>query len=198
MQPRSPSPRPSPLGRGRTVLQSQSQTCGWIDEYCFQTKGDKPGCPLSPRERAKVRGNGAEKSGWLQNFLIRSKENAANGFSAEISVTMPEIQLGPAGKLPTEYAKRLEQELARLIQPIADFRFGAKGVCIECQEATSGSLTFAVVLTAIAGGGYRFVKDYDKLRTNVGLLASDIKRAGGKIKRQVLKYLGDPKNPFKK
>ncbi len=45
------SPRPSPAGTGRTVLQSQSQTCGWIDEYGWQTDGDEPGCPLSPRER---------------------------------------------------------------------------------------------------------------------------------------------------
>jgi hypothetical protein len=129
---------------------------------------------------------------------VTPKAQAAGGFSAEISAVFPEIQLGPPGNLPTEYANRLQIELTRLIQPLADSRFGSKNVRVECKEIRSGSLTFAVAVTALAGGGYEFVKDYDKLRENAGLLANDIKRAAGRIKRSIAKFLGDADNPFKK
>ena len=86
----------------------------------------------------------------------------------------------------------------RLIQPLADSRFGSKSVRVECKEIRSGLLTIAVVVTALAGGAYKFVNDYDKLRANAELLTNDIKRAAGKIKRSVVKFLGDPENPFKK
>jgi hypothetical protein len=129
---------------------------------------------------------------------VTPRAQAAGGFSAEINVVFPEIQLGPPGKLPTEYANRLQIELARLIQPVADFRFGSNGVRVECEEIRSGSLEFKIIVTALSGGGYQFVKDYDKLRVNAGLLTNDIKRAAGKIKRSIAKFLGDPDNPFKK
>jgi hypothetical protein len=129
---------------------------------------------------------------------VTPKAQAAGGFSAEISGTLPEIELGPKGTLPTEYAQRLQEELTRLIQPIADYRFGAKGVRVECRETRSGTLEFWMFVTAITGGGYQFVKDYDKLRANSELLAKDIRRAAGKIKRSIAKFLGDSENPFKK
>ncbi len=129
---------------------------------------------------------------------VTPKAQAAGGFSAEISAVFPEIQLGPPGKLPTEYANRLQTELARLIQPLADSRFGSKGVRVECKEIRSGSLELKIVVAALAGAGYQFVKDYDKLRANAELLTNDIKRASGKIKRSIAKFLGDPENPFKK
>ncbi len=129
---------------------------------------------------------------------ITPKEKAASGVSVEISVTLPEIEVGPPGKLPAGNAERLQNELTRLIQPIADYRFGVKGVRVECREARSGSLTFVAVVTAIAAGGFHLVKDYDKIRANAPLFASDIKRAGGRIKREVVKFLGDQDNPFKR
>ena len=129
---------------------------------------------------------------------VTPKAQAAGGFSAEISAVFPEIQLGPPGKFPTEYANRLQSELARLIQPLADSRFGSKGVRVECKEIRSGSLELKIVVAALAGGGYQFVKDYDKIRANAELLAKDIRRAAGKIKRSIAKFLGDPENPSKK
>ena len=62
----------------------------------------------------------------------------------------------------------------------------------------TGVYVALVAVTALAGGGYEFVKDYDKLRENAGLLANDIKRAAGRIKRSIAKFLGDADNPFKK
>jgi hypothetical protein len=129
---------------------------------------------------------------------ITPKEKADNGFSAEISVVLPEIQMGPPGNLPTEFAERLQNELTRLIQPMADYRFGSKGVQITCKELRSGSLEFMVIATAIGGGTYKLVKDYDKLRGNAVLFTSDLRRACCKIKWAVLTFLGNPENPFQK
>jgi type III restriction enzyme len=134
----------------------------------------------------------------VETLSITPKEQAQAGVSAELRVTLPDIELGPNGKLPKGNAEHLQREIERLIQPIADRRFGPNAVRVESKELRSGSLTFVVVITAIAGGGYQFVKDYDKLRANVILLVSDIKRACGRIRHSLVQLLEDPDNPFKK
>ncbi len=139
---------------------------------------------------------------------ITPKEKAAAGFSAEISASLPDIQLGPPGRLPTEYGQRLKNEIAQQIQKLADFRFGSKAVEVECVEVESGSMLFVVVvtakqamtaggITATVAGGYKFIIDYDKFRKNCPLFIADIRRAAGKIKQSVQNLLGDPKNPFR-
>jgi type III restriction enzyme len=126
---------------------------------------------------------------------VTPKEKAAEGFSAEISAALPEIQVGPPGKLPTEFAKQLQDELATQVQALADFRFGPKVVRAECTRAEAGSLQFTVIVAAVVGGGYQLVKDYEKLRANMPLLVGDIRRGGGRIKRAVQKLLGPPGKP---
>jgi hypothetical protein len=51
--------------------------------------------------------------------------------------------------------------------------------------------------SVIFGGAYKGLTDYDKLRANSILLASDIKKACAKM-RQTAKKFFDPQNPFKK
>jgi len=139
---------------------------------------------------------------------ITPKEKAAAGFSAEISASLPDIQLGPPGRLPTEYGQRLKNEVAQQLQKLADFRFGSKAVEVECVEVQSGSMLFVVVVTAkqaltagcvtaTVAGGYKFIIDYDKFRKNIPLLVADIRRASGRIKQSVQNLLGEPKNPFR-
>ena len=140
---------------------------------------------------------------------ITPKEIAAVGFSAKISASLPEIQLGPPGNLPTEYARRLKNEIAHQVQKLADLRFGSKAVEVECVEVQSGSLLFVVVvtakqavtvggITAIGAGGYKFIIDYDKFRKNIPQFVADIRRALGKIRKSVQNLLDEPKNPFRK
>jgi len=140
---------------------------------------------------------------------ITPKEEAAVGFSAEISASLPDIQLGPPGRLPTELGQRLKHEIAHQLQKLADFRFGSKVVEVECVEIQSGSMLFVAVVTAkqaIAIGGitasgaagYKFVIDYDKFRKNIPLLVADIRRASGKIKQAVQSLIGETNNPFRK
>ncbi len=54
---RSPSPRPSPLGRGRIVHRlSTIRPTEFAKPVCAK-HAPGGGCPLSPRERVRVRGN---------------------------------------------------------------------------------------------------------------------------------------------
>ena len=57
----SPSPLPSPLGRGRIVSRRRREPAtGFAKGACEQAKGTN--CySLSPRERVRVRGNGMSK-----------------------------------------------------------------------------------------------------------------------------------------
>ena len=148
---------------------------------------------------------------------ITPKEKAADGITAEISAEFPDIQLGPPGKLPTEYAKRLGDELATQLQTLADFRMGPGAVKVDSVEVHSGSLILIAIViagkttvisvsnataatggaTVAAGAAYTFFKDYDDLRTGFLKFVKDIKRAGGKIKRDVAKFIGKPENPFR-
>jgi hypothetical protein len=132
----------------------------------------------------------------VETVSILPKEKAEAKFIAEIRVVLPEINAGPAGNLPNAFAQSLRRELAHLIQLLADVRFGAKEIRIDCRDFRSGSLEFTVVLSVIAGGAYKFTKDYDKLRANAALLASDIRRACCRLRRTVLKLLSEPENPF--
>lgn len=128
---------------------------------------------------------------------VTPKEKATTSFSAEIGAKLPEIQLGPPGKLSTEYGQRLQKEITRQVQMLADFRFGSKVITVDCVEAQAGSLTLTIFVTAALRSGYTAVKDYDKFRANIPVLLGDIKRAAGKIKRAIEKLLGDPENPFR-
>lgn len=71
------------------------------------------------------------------------------------------------------------------LQPKVDFRFGAGKAKVECRGVERGSLELALVVAAIGGSAYQFVKDYDKLRANAMLLVSDIKKGCGKLKRAI-------------
>jgi len=71
------------------------------------------------------------------------------------------------------------------IQPMVDYRFGAGKARTECREVKQGSLDLLVYVAATGGGAYAFVKDYDKLRANGLLLAADIKKSCGKLKRAI-------------
>jgi type III restriction enzyme len=127
---------------------------------------------------------------------VTSKEEVDAGFVAEIAVALREIDIGRRGNLPDEIGKRLQLELEPLIQLLADNRFGAQAVRIYCRDFRSGSLEFAVIATAVAGGVYKFIKDYDKLRANTALLAKDIRHACYAIRGTVLRVLSGPENPF--
>jgi len=126
---------------------------------------------------------------------ITPKEKSAGGISAEISASLPDVQLGPPGKLPTEYGQRLKNELTKQLQKTADFRFGANVAKVECIEVQSGSMHFTVAVT-LAGAGMAFIRDCDKYRANIVIFINDIRRASGKIKQSVENLIGDPKNPF--
>jgi type III restriction enzyme len=119
---------------------------------------------------------------------VTPKDNTATGFSAEILASLPDIDVGPPGPLPTAYAQRLQDLVAKESQSLADFRFGSKVVKVGCVEVRAGSLDCKIVLGVVAGG-FAFVREYDKLRANAALLAKDIKRASGKIRRSVEKLL---------
>ena len=125
---------------------------------------------------------------------ITPKEKAAAGFLAEISASLPDIQLGPPGRLPTEYGQRLKNEIAQQIQKLADFRFGSKAVELSMRGSSIRLMLFVVVvtakqamtaggITATVAGGYKFIIDYDKFRKNCPLFIADIRRAAGKIKQ---------------
>jgi hypothetical protein len=126
---------------------------------------------------------------------ITPKEKSSDGITAKISASLPDIQLGPPGKLPTEYGQRLKNEITQQLQKLADFRFGSKVVKVECIGVETGSMHYTVVVTAL-GAGMAFIRDYDKYRANIVIFINDIRRASGKIKQSVENLIGDPKNPF--
>ena len=127
---------------------------------------------------------------------VTPKEKSAAGISAEISASLPDIQLGPPGELPTEYGQRLKNEIAQQLQKLADFRFGSKVVKVECIDVQAGSMHYTVAVTAL-GAGMAFIRDYDKYRANIVIFIGDIRRASGKIKQSVENLIGEPKNPFR-
>ena len=55
----SPSPRPSPLGRGRTVHRLSITTVAEFAQQLLAEHTSEARCSLSLRERVRVRGNGA-------------------------------------------------------------------------------------------------------------------------------------------
>ena len=128
---------------------------------------------------------------------ITPKEQAAGGLEAEVLGQLPEIKLGPPGKLPTEFAQRLRAEVAQQLQPLADFRFGARTVNVQCGEVQAGSLEYRVLL-AVAGGAFIFRKDYDKFRAGVIAFAGDVKRHSGKLRRRIQRLVENNENPFRK
>ena len=58
----SPSPRPSPLGRGRTVHRLSITTVAEFAQQLLAEHTSEARCSLSLRERVRVRGNGANDS----------------------------------------------------------------------------------------------------------------------------------------
>jgi len=124
---------------------------------------------------------------------ITPKEHAANTFEIVIAGRLVDINLGPPGKLPTEFAKRIGDEIVRQVKPVVDFRFGANRFTVACLDLRAGSLDYTVIATVV-GTTYLFVKDYDKLRANATVLAADIQRVSGRIKRAVDGLLDDSVN----
>jgi hypothetical protein len=55
-----PSPRPSPLGRGRIVFRLATNQRAVITPPASGEVEIAKSCSLSPRERARARGNGAD------------------------------------------------------------------------------------------------------------------------------------------
>lgn len=128
---------------------------------------------------------------------VTPKEHAANTFEIVIAGRLVDINLGPLGKMPTEFAKRIGDEIVKQVKPVVDFRFGANQFKVECTDLRAGSLEYKLVAGAVVAA-YAFVKDYDKLRANAPVLAADIKRVSGRIKRAVDGLLGDPANSGQK
>ena len=95
---------------------------------------------------------------------------------------MPRIAVQP---LNDELRASIRNSTEGLIQPMVDYRFGAGQARAECREVRQGSLDLLVYVTAVGGSAYVFVKDYDKLRANGMLLAADIKKGCGKLKRAI-------------
>src|SRR2546426_11662842 len=58
----SPSPRPSPLGRGRTAPRLSITTVAEFAQQLLAEHTSEARCSLSLRERVRVRGNGANDS----------------------------------------------------------------------------------------------------------------------------------------
>ncbi len=128
---------------------------------------------------------------------ITPKEQAAAGLQAEVAGKLPEVELGPPGKLPTEFAQRLRDAVSQELQPLAEFRFGAKAVKAECVEVLAGSLDYKVVV-AVLGAAFVFLKDYDKFRAGAQAFAGDVKRHSGKLRRRIQGLVENNQNPFRK
>lgn len=113
---------------------------------------------------------------------IRAKDGAREDFLLSMRVLLPRIAVPP---LNDEFRALIRKISEGQIQPMVDYRFGAGKARAECWEVKQGSLDLLVYVVATGGGAYAFVKDYDKLRTNGILLAADIKKGCGKLKRAI-------------
>lgn len=123
---------------------------------------------------------------------VRAKNDSREDFLLLLKVVLANIVFPPlTNEIRTLIRTAVEVEL----QPKVDFRFGAGKAKVECQGVERGSLELIIAVTAIGGGAYQFVKDYDKLRSNIILLTSDIKKGCGKLKRAIE---GKAKKPLKK
>lgn len=126
---------------------------------------------------------------------VRAKSDQREDFLFSLKVVLPGIDLPT---LTDEASARVRAAVESELQPKADFRFGAGKVRVECRDIKRGSVELFLVVTTIAGGTYKVLKDYDKLRSNATLLAADIKKACAKLKRVVeraLKKLGGDDDP---
>lgn len=113
---------------------------------------------------------------------VRAKDDTREDFLLSLRVVLTSITFPP---LTEEVRALIRTAVATELQPKVDYRFGAGKAKVECQGVEHGSLELIIVVTAIGGGAYQFVKDYDKLRSNTMLLASDIKKGCGKLKRAI-------------
>lgn len=109
---------------------------------------------------------------------VRSAAEVDSAFVAEILLKLPEISLPD----PTVQAV-LQVKVPELLQPLANKRFASGQVHVTCEALRAGSVE--VVLILLAGGAFKFLKDYDKLRANAFLLAEDVKRNAANIKKLI-------------
>lgn len=92
----------------------------------------------------------------------------------------------------SETKKRaLLQAIAGAAQTLADVRFGERQYRLAGIELRTGSLLATISIAAVAGGAYKFVKDYKTLRENVQLMAADIKKGGDLIGKVVARFVSE-------
>jgi hypothetical protein len=107
---------------------------------------------------------------------VRTPADVDSLFVAEMLARLPEISLPPAHTQDV-----MRTNIAKQLQPLADNRFGSGQICVKCEALRSGSVETVIFL--VAGGTFKILKDYDKLRSNSLLFAGDVKRAAASLKR---------------
>lgn len=130
---------------------------------------------------------------------FRDKDDQTSDFIAEIKVILPQISLPRSSATNYDLNENLRKTIEMHLQPLADHRFGSNNVRVQCSEIRAGSIDLSIVIStiqpyAVAVAIYKFVKDYDKLRTNSILLTGDIKRNSGKLKKVLNAILINNKN----
>jgi type III restriction enzyme len=112
---------------------------------------------------------------------LRAKDDPREDFLFSLRISLPGIN---APSLNDQSRGLMREVVEGLVQPQVDFRLGAGRARAECKTVERGSIELGLVVLAI-GGAYQFVKEYDKLRVNAQLLAADIRKGCGKLKRSL-------------
>jgi predicted helicase len=123
---------------------------------------------------------------------LHEKDSAASDFIAELIIVLPHLEL-PKSPNAT-LLKEISEATVRELQPQADQHFGPGRVRVTCSEVKAGSIELKIVLTVCVAGTFQFLKDYDKIRSNVLLFRADVRQNCGKL-NSVIKQLLERDDP---
>ncbi len=119
--------------------------------------------------------------------VISDRYEEKTGKIGELLLSFPEIapQRRFEGSL---FLRKLDDWLLlrkaeRVVQSLADARFGRRSVLIRGVHVKRGSL---LITLDVFAGAYRFLKDYPDFRKGFLLLAADLREAGDTVEREIL------------
>ncbi len=123
---------------------------------------------------------------FMEVEVISDRYDGRTGEIGELLLSFPEI--APRRRLNGSLLLRklddwlLLRKAERVVQSLADARFGRRSVLIRGVQIKTGSL---LITLGVFAGAYKFLKEYPDFKKGFLLLVADLREAGDKVEREV-------------